>query len=83
MARRSETPGFELFIGQLFDLYDRLSKAELSKAERSRRERTLRAARVAVRPIDAYKPGDEVEAFNLEVAREMLTDLIRDLGGHV
>ena len=78
MARRSETPGFELFIGQLFDLYDRLSKAE-----RSRRERTLRAARVAVRPIDAYKPGDEVEAFNLEVAREMLTDLIRDLGGQV
>jgi hypothetical protein len=78
MARRSGTPGFELFIGQLFDLYDRLSKAE-----RSRRGRTLRAARVAVRQIDAYKPGDEVEAFNLEVAREMLTDLIRDLGGQV
>lgn len=70
------TPGFDLFIGQLFDLYDTLSRS--GSAERPR---SLRLARIAVRPIDAYTPGDEVEAFHLEVAREMLTELIGHLGG--
>jgi len=70
------TPGFDLFIADLFDLYNRLVHVLPSNPAR-----VVRSTRRALAVLRAYPPADDGEAILIETAIEQFEDLLRRAGG--
>lgn len=70
--------GFDLFITQMFDLYN-----GLMEDMRSNRQYVISATDRALAIMKNYTPSDDSEEINLEVAIEMFEELRQKAAGAI
>jgi hypothetical protein len=72
-----EPAGFDLFIADLFNLYNALT-LELP----TNRRRVIRSGRRALAVLNNYRPNGDGEEILIEIAIEQFEELVSKAGGH-
>ncbi len=71
-----EPASFDLFIEQVFSLYNILSQS-------TNRQYVIAAARRMLRVLRNYRPADDDEEINIETAIELFEEMVRKAGGNI